>query len=77
MSTEMQVRKIISETVEGFDGDSIKLDAPFLDAGLDSLDMASVLLGVQEELGAEVPEGDEDKYDTLEKLVAFVDANKG
>ncbi len=64
---------MISEVVEGFDGNALKADSLFLDAGLDSLDLASVLLEVQEEFGVIVPDGEEDKYDTLAKLVAFVD----
>lgn len=77
MSTEARIRGIISENVEGFDGAQLKATAAFFDSGLDSLDLATVLLEVQEEFGVEIPEGDEDKFDTLQKLVDFVDANLG
>lgn len=76
MSTEGKLREIIAEVTDGFDAKGLGLNAPFLDAGLDSLDMARVLLEVQEVFGVIVPEGEEDKYDTLGKLVAFVEQNK-
>jgi len=77
MSTQDQIRTIIGEVIEGFDAAGLGVDAPFLEAGLDSLDLASVLLEVQEQFGVEVPEGQEDDFDTLAKLAAFVDANNG
>lgn len=77
MSAEARIREIISDVVEGFDGTSLRADSLFLEAGLDSLDLASVLLEVQEEFGVIIPEGEEDDYDTLAKLVARVDGNKG
>lgn len=76
MSVETRIREIISDVVEGFDGSSLKADAAFLEAGLDSLDFASVLLEVQEEFGVVMPEGEEDSYDTLAKLVAYIGAHK-
>ena len=76
MSTESRIREIITDTVEGFDGSQLPGDGEFEESGLDSLDLASVLLEVQEEFDVTFPEGEEDKYDTLNKLVAYVDANK-
>lgn len=76
MSIEKTIRDLISEHVEGFDGHELKAETKFLDAGMDSLDLATVLLEVQEELGVTLPDGDEDSYDTLNKLVAYVEAKK-
>ena len=76
MSIETTIRDLISENVEGFDGNMLKADAVFLDAGLDSLDLATVFLEVQEAFDVVIAEGDEEKYDTLEKLVAYVEAAK-
>jgi len=74
MSTESKIRDLITQNVEGFDGHMLKADALFLDAGMDSLDLATVFLEVQETFDVVIAEGDEDKYDTLEKLVAYVEA---
>ncbi|MFT5870744.1 MAG: acyl carrier protein [Paracoccaceae bacterium] len=76
MSTEAEIRIIITEVVEGFDGDQLSRDTEFMDSGLDSLDMASVMLEVQEKYDVVIAPGDEDKYDTLTKLVAYIEANK-
>ncbi len=75
MSVVDQIRNIIG-SVSGFDTKNFSADAPFIETGLDSLDLATVLLEVQETFGVVVPEGDEDKYDTLNKLAAFVESNK-
>ncbi|MEY8827711.1 acyl carrier protein [Sedimentitalea sp. XS_ASV28] len=72
MTIEAKIREIITENVDGIDGSMIKADAKFFDSGLDSLDLATVLLEVQEEFDVVIAEGDEDKYDTLNSLVAYV-----
>lgn len=71
MSNEQKIRDIISENVERIDGNTIALDASLLDAGLDSLDMATVLLEVQETFDVTVPEGQEDEFITIEKLLSL------
>lgn len=76
MSIENTIRDLITQNVEGFDGHQLTADARFLDAGMDSLDLATVLLEVQEELGVTLPDEDEDQYDTLNKLVAYIEAKK-
>lgn len=76
MSVEQEIRSIIGNAVEGFDAQGIAADARFLEAGMDSLDMATVLLEVQEKFDVVVPDGQEDNYDTLEKLVVFVQQNR-
>ena len=75
MSIEADIRSIITEVVEGFDGTQLRLDTDFMDSGMDSLDLASVLLEVQEKYDVAIPAGEEDKYDTLGKLVDYVKAN--
>lgn len=70
-----KIREIIG-SVSGFDKKNFSADAPFTETGMDSLDLATVLLEVQEAFGVVVPEGDEDKYDTLNKLAAFVESKK-
>ena len=76
MTIEAKIREIITENVDGIDGGMIEADAKFFDSGLDSLDLATVLLEVQEEFDVVMAEGDEDKYDSLSSLVAYVSAAK-
>ena len=77
MTTEATIRSLITENVAGINGDKLKPHLPFLEAGLDSLDLATVFLEVQETFGVLIADGEEDLYDTLEKLVTYVDKNKG
>ena len=76
MNVETTIRNLITETVEGFDGAMIKNDATFEDSGLDSLDLATILLEVQETFDVVIAAGDEAQYDTLEKLVSYVQNSK-
>lgn len=76
MTIEAKIREIITENVEGIDGNLIEADATFFDSGLDSLDLATVLLEVQEEFDVVMAEGDEDKYDSLNALIAYIAAAK-
>ena len=76
MSTEQTIRDLMSKTVARFDGNRVSADGLLIDSGLDSLDIATVLLEVQESFDITLPEDREDDYNTLAKLVAFVDAAK-
>lgn len=77
MNIEQKIRSIISENVGTVDANKIIIDATFFDSTLDSLDVATILLEVQEEFGVEVPEGRDEDYDTIQKLVALVEGSKG
>lgn len=72
MSVEQKIRDLISKSVARFDGNAVKADGLLIDSGLDSLDIATVLLEVQEAFDITLPERQEDEYDTLAKLAAFV-----
>lgn len=76
MTIENTIRNIITENVEGFDGQLLSADVPFLDAGLDSLDLATILLEVQEELEVTLEDGQDDQYDSLSKLIAYIESAK-
>ena len=56
MITEQDVRSAIAKARDNFDASALPIDADFGDAGLDSLDQASVLLELQEMSGIEFPE---------------------
>lgn len=50
----------------------IKTDAPFRELGLDSLDVAELLLKIEEEL--QVMLEPSPKYDSIDKLAAYIEA---
>ena len=56
MITEEDVRAAIAHARENFDAGAVPIDADLGDAGLDSLDQASVLLELHEATGIEFPE---------------------
>lgn len=56
MITEQAIRDAISKSVDDFDASGLGADDDFFDAGLDSLDHATVLLGIQEECGLTIPD---------------------
>ena len=55
MLTEQHIRDALVRTVEMDGVGGIGADEDFFDAGLDSLDHASVLLALQEEHGLTIP----------------------
>ncbi len=50
---------------------SIKTDVPFTELGLDSLDVAELVMQIEEELGVSIEMSI--KYNTIDKLVAFIE----
>ena len=56
MITEQSVRDAIAGAVEDFDVSALGAGDDFFDAGLDSLDHATVLLGIQEDCGLMIPD---------------------
>ena len=76
MSTEAKIRQIITDNADGINGDEIPLDAKLIETGLDSLDIATILLEVQEEFGVTIPENEEENLATLSAIVAFVEQAK-
>ena len=65
------IRKLISEVVLGEEVLSMSIDITFDDAGIDSLDQAQILLALQEQYEVEVPEGEEDDYNTIKKILTL------
>lgn len=66
---EEKIKAIIAEYKE-MDADEIKSDAPFSDMGFDSLDLAELVMKLEDELGVslEIPEG----TNTLDKLAQYI-----
>jgi acyl carrier protein len=54
--------------------EAIKTDAPFTELGLDSLDVAELVMEIEEELGVTLEMSI--KYNTIDKLVAYIEAHQ-
>ncbi|MBQ4112462.1 MAG: acyl carrier protein [Clostridia bacterium] len=51
----------------------IKTDAPFTELGLDSLDVAELVMQIEDELGVTLEMSVQ--YNTIDKLVAYIEEN--
>ena len=71
MLTEQDVRKTIGNAVEDFEADSLKASDDFLEAGLDSLDHATILLGIQEEHGLTIPDEAIEECRSIDGILAY------
>ena len=74
MLSEQNIRDAIAEAVLNFDADAIAIDAEFNDAGLDSLDHASVLLTLQETHGLIVADDDIDQCNSIRAILEYAAA---
>ncbi len=77
MVSEQQIRDVIAGVKEDIDANALPVDALFSDSGFDSLDIASILLAVQEQYGIEVPEGKEDGIQSIRSLLTFIEQARG
>lgn len=71
MLTERDVRDAIAKSVVNLDAASLNVDTDFTDAGLDSLDHASILLALQEEHNLAVPDADVDQCTSIRAILDY------
>ena len=62
--------KILAD-YKGVDASEIKTDAPFSELGLDSLDVAELVMQIEDELGVTLEMSI--KYNTVEKLAVYIE----
>lgn len=73
MISEQDIRGAIARARENFDANALPADADFGDAGLDSLDQASVLLELHEATGIEFPE-DASELNSIRAILSYAQA---
>jgi len=67
-----KVKKIIAEQL-GVSEDQITEDAKFIeDLGADSLDQVELIMALEEEFGADIPDEDAEKMTTVGKAVEYI-----
>lgn len=74
--TERQIRDAIAKSVLNYDPSSLSSDKRFQDAGIDSLDHASILLELQERHGLKVPDEAIERCGTIAGILAFAAAQR-
>ena len=71
-SIEERVKKIVIEQL-GVDEKEVKADASFVDdLGADSLDTVELVMALEEEFEAEIPDEDAEKIATVQDAVEYV-----
>lgn len=75
MLTEQDIRDAIGRVRENFDANALAKDADFGEAGLDSLDQASILLDLHENTGIEFPE-DATNLNSIGAILEFAQTGK-
>ena len=74
-SIEERVRKIVGEQL-GVTEDQVTLEASVVDdLGADSLDTVELVMALEEEFDAEIPDDQAEAITTVKQAVAFIEAN--
>ncbi|MDE0966457.1 MAG: acyl carrier protein [Candidatus Latescibacteria bacterium] len=74
-SIEERVKKIVVEQL-GVSEDQVTADASFVDdLGADSLDTVELVMALEEEFDAEIPDDEAEKITTVKQAVQFIQAN--
>ena len=74
-SIEERVRKIVIEQL-GVTEDQVTLEASFVDdLGADSLDTVELVMALEEEFDAEIPDDQAEAITTVKEAVAFIEAS--
>lgn len=72
-TVEDRVKNIISEQL-GVDKDKITNDASFVDdLGADSLDTVELVMALEEEFSAEIPDEDAEKITTVQQAIDYIE----
>ena len=74
-SVAEKVKKIVDEQL-GVSEDQVTPEAKFIeDLGADSLDQVELVMALEEEFGAEIPDEAAEKLATVGDAIAFIEAN--
>ena len=74
-SIEERVRKIVIEQL-GVTEDQVTLEASFVDdLGADSLDTVELVMALEEEFDAEIPDDQAEAITTVKQAIAFIEAS--
>lgn len=72
---ESRVKAIIVEQL-GVEIDEVKNEAHFVDdLGADSLDIVELVMSLEEEFNAEIPDEDAEKITTVQAAIDYINAN--
>jgi acyl carrier protein len=70
--TQDQIIAIINEVGVAKDISGIKGSSTLKEAGIDSLEVMNVFLGIEEKYGIKIPDEDVDALNTIDSIVAYL-----
>jgi len=73
-ATVEEIRNIIEEADTMAELESLKNNVPLTDQDIDSLDMANVLLLIEEKYGITIPDTDTGLLGTVDDIVAYINS---
>ena len=74
-SIEERVKKIVAEQL-GVKEEEVKTEASFVDdLGADSLDTVELVMALEEEFEAEIPDEDAEKITTVQLAIDYIESN--
>ncbi|MEB4590348.1 acyl carrier protein [Candidatus Thiothrix sp. Deng01] len=74
---EERVKKIVVEQL-GVDESEVKNESSFIDdLGADSLDTVELVMALEEEFGAEIPDEEAEKITTVQAAIDYIKAQQG
>ena len=74
---EARVKAIVVEQL-GVDKDEVTNTSSFIDdLGADSLDTVELVMALEEEFGAEIPDEEAEKITTVQAAIDFIKAHQG
>ena len=75
MSIEERVINLVAEQL-GVNKDEIKMESNFVnDLGADSLDTVELVMALEEEFDAEIPDEDAEKITTVQEAINYIESN--
>jgi len=72
MATVEDIKSIISEAGTIGATDTLTSDTSLLEQGIDSLDMATIYLMIEEKYNIKIPDETIDQLDSIESIVSYV-----
>ncbi len=70
--TVEEVRSIIEEAESMADMDTLKNDIPLTEQEVDSLDMANILLLLEEKFDVKIPDKDTNQLQSVDDIVTYI-----
>lgn len=70
--TKEEILAIVENVGVSVDVSTIKVDVPFKQAGIDSLEMMNVFLGIEEKFGIQISDEDIADLNTITNIVSYL-----